>query len=403
MSVHTDISNIISDIRGVDEYITNLEATITGLETELAATQAELDELKSQLFVDGVTTPAFDPGSETGNVGAKGLLTRYTGTITNGVIKLSDGKLYQNVLFPGVVDITNGEQLHNCRVEVPADYLAADSIKACVRILNGSGNTGAQLYDVTVINRAQRVMNGVMGRNTEIRRSVVLGCVDGFSDSTTGSAPQNFGLKIHDSIVPEHAFWQAPSAPSEIHGSDTVGHVDGFQHGVTLQSEIVNTTIDMYVSDRIGTGTPGSARDQGNRYVPSGGANYIVDAATMASYRSASTKLTTPSQSQGGVAHRVQTKGSGSCVMVNRDNLIVAHCHFAGSIIPVNLLDANLPTSMNVTVTDSGFYNDMVNGPGSRATDPAVKGYAIIVKRGKTFRYSGNTWSDGTAVLPTAA
>jgi len=185
---------------------------------------------------------------------------------------------------------------------------------------------------------------------------------------------------------------------SEIHPSDDQSHGDGFQQSVTLASVIENSTILGYVSETIGTGTPGSGRDAGNDYDQ----NYIVTQAQMEAWREELCNYwTDPTQSKYGVAHRLPSGGSVAAVMVNRENLTIRHSYFGGGFATINIMDSALPTDMNVTIEDSTFWNDMKNGHSSG--NPADKGDAILIRAGKNVNLSGNVWSDGTPVQPTYA
>lgn len=356
-------------------------------------------------FVPGVTEPFYFVQADFGgqkNVGNRAgvSLTTYTGPIVGGIAQLSDGGTYENILFPCVVDLRNGEQLINCRVVVPASYTAADSIGACIRCLNGSTNTGAMLRNVEIHNRAQRPMNGVSGRNMYVYETVLTGCVDGFSDSTSGSAPQNWGYRGYDCVITEGAWWYSATVNGIVHPSDTQSHNDCIQKGTTLLSEWHNTVTNQYISEVIGTGTPGSGSDAGNTYVPASGYNFIATQAQMEAWRESLTAVTQPAGAKYGAPHRLPTStssGSSACVMVNRDGLILDHCYLAGAFASINLMDTNLPTAMNVTIRDCTFWNDMRN-PQSRGS---AKGVAIQAASGKTITATGNVWSDGTPVAIT--
>lgn len=354
------------------------------------------------VYVPGVSIPFYEPYSDLAlapkNVGNKAgvTLTTYTGTITNGVASLTDGATYTNILFPCVVDIKNSERLINCRIVVPATYITtADSIKACVRTLNGGTNSAPYLEDCEIHNRAQRPMNGISGRNTTMRRTVITGCVDGWSTSSAGSSPQLYGFDIADCIQPDSAWWYSSTANTDIHTSDTQSHNDGIQHGVsTLRTDVFNTVIGQYVSEIIGTGTPGSGSDAGNTYVPTN-YNYIQSQVTQEGWRNTyANTFSTPSQSMWGRSHRLVTSGgSQAAFMINRENFHADKCYIGGGLAAINLMDSNLPTSMDVDITNCVFYNDMRNSAGRAAT---TKGIAAQATAGKTLTWSGNTWFDGT-------
>lgn len=366
---------------------------------------------KHETFVAGQTEPTYVAASDYSgarNVGTNPAvpLTTYTGTITSGVAQLTDGALYENVQFPCVLDIRSAVTLRNCRVVVPKTYTAVDSIKACVRVLNGAATTGVLFENVEIHNRAQRPFNGITGRNFTFRRGVITGCIDGFSDSAAGSAPNTgVGFTVEDSIVPAVAWWYSPTINSDIHGSDTHSHSDATQKATSLTCTFTNTGLFAYADELIGTGTPGSGSDAGNTYVPSSGYNYIQSQAQMESWRASRLAYrTTAAQSHGAEVHKSSTAGEGSfaAVMLNAANATFTHCYFGGGTVTVNATDTSLPPTMPGGFSGCVFWNDMTNGPGSRATNPAVKGYAVLGQTGKDFAtFAGNTWFDGTPVTIT--
>lgn len=409
MSIYDDIDAAIATLETTKDLLEGSESALLRLGKKVVMLAKENAHLRYELaqcqeppvppFVPGETEPFWDVESDSGNVGAKGDLLEYPGSPnSSGVFILQDGATYENMYFPGVVELRKGEQLINCEVDVPPTYTAADSIKACVRILNGSENVGASLMKVTIRNRSQRVMNGLSGRNAKIRETVVLGCVDAFNVSQSGDAPQISGLDLADSIQPDFAWWYAPTTGTEVHNSDTQVHADGYQHGVALASVLDNMVLLGYVGDSIGTGTPGSGSDAGNAYVQP----YISTQSQMEQWREQHVTIQTdPSQSKYGVSHWLPDGGSVAAIMVNRDHLTVHNSQLAGSFATVNMMDNNLPTNMDVTLVDNVFWNDMKNG--HTAGDPADKGDAILIKKGKTAHLSGNVWSDGTPVTPSYA
>lgn len=342
-------------------------------------------------FTDGITEPQFDLTSMVGNVGnTPGVnLTTYTGTITNGVAQLA-APLYENILFPCVVDIRGNTTLRNCRIVVPKTYTASDSIAGAVRALIGSGVSAVLLEDCEIHNRAQRPLNGIVGRNVTVRRSVITGCVDGFSDSSGGDSTLTFGFRIYDSIVADSAWWYTPTVNSIIHPSDTQSHGDGIQKGTTLTTTVENTVFAAYISEFIGTGTAGSGSET-NTYVPASGFNFIATQAQMETWKNTFGNLATnPTVTRGGVARRLPSSGGSlAAAMVNREGISFDHCYFAGGIATINMMDSNLPTTMNVTITNSTFWADSKNG------------VAIQIPSGKTATITGNTWASGGPVAPT--
>lgn len=367
----------------------------------------------SGAFVPGVTEPFYTIASDYSgarNVGTKAgvALTTYTGTITDGVAQLTDGAVYENILFPCVLDIRSAVTLRNCRIVVPKTYVAADSIKAVVRCLNGAATDNVVFENVEIHNRAQRPFNGISGRNLTLRRCVITGCIDPLSESAGGSAPLTSGksFTVEDCWLGAAAWWYSSTINSDIHGSDTHSHSDITQKSSsTLAATYTNTVLGAYADPLIGTGTPGSGSDAGNTYVPPSGFNFIAAQSQMEAWRATHLAYrTTPAQSMYGVAHELPTAGEGSfaAVMMNADNALFTRCIFGGGVVTVNASDTSLGTTMLGGFVDCTFFNDMVNGPGSRSTDPAVKGYAILGRTGKDFAsFSGNEWFDGTAVAIT--
>lgn len=370
--------------------------------------------LEVPAFIPGVTFPYYIPGSSADSIGSaqtnignretrqNGVeLTTWTGTLTGGVIRVTEDA--ENMLFPGVVDLRNGARLTNCRIVVPSTYTQSDSIRACVRsLLGGAASSGQGLYNCEIHNRAQRPMNGVVGRNLEIHETVVVDCLDGFVDSTAGDAPLNFGLIIHDSVVTDLAFWYTSTVNGIVHGSDTISHNDAWQKSTTLWSEGHNVTLEAYLSPRIGTGTPGAGSET-NPYVPESGFNFITPQATQEAARASRVALfPTSDQTRYGVARLIGTANhSQAGLMVNRDGFLLDKGHFSGGgQAAIDMTDVNLPSSMNIRITNSDFSNDMKNPNISRG---ATKGYVALVRTPKTLvEWSGNEFTDGTPATITS-
>lgn len=360
-------------------------------------------------FIPGETEPFYElhptfMGERNIGVDPGVTLTPYTGTVTNGVATLTAGVLYENILFSSFVN-WNGAHLRNCRIVIPANFAIADSsLNAIVRSLNGASTTGGTMERCEIHNRAQRPLNAVMGRNGTIRRTAVSGCVDGFVDSESGSAPQNYGLILEDVIVCDLAWFYSPTQSPWIHSSDLQTHNDCFQKSTTLACELTNFVGLAYASELVGTGTPGSGSET-NTYVPGSGYNFIAAQAQMEAWRDTFCSfMTTPAQSKYGVAHRLPSSGgSMAAVMVNRGNLTVRKSKLAGGLVTVNMQDTNLPSVTNVIFEDNTFWNDMKNGhnnPDTGVFEPARKGHAITIKSGKTATFTNNKWFDGTNVTP---
>lgn len=355
-------------------------------------------------FTPGVTEPYYEPAADFSgrrNVGTNPNvpLTRWAGTYTAGIAQITDGALYENMLFDGgVVDMRSGATFRNCRFVLPKTYTQTDSVKAVVRILNGSGTTGVVFENCEFHCRAQRPFNGVTGRNATFRRCVITGCIDGFSDSASGGAPQDYGFIIEDCIVPSVAFWYSNPANPDIH-SDTISHSDCIQKTTGLQMLVSNTVLLGYVDEFIGTGTPGSGADAGNPYNPPSGTDFIVAQATMESWRAANTSMSTASQSKYGESHRI-SNGSMVGLMANAGAIDFQKCYFAGGNVCINATDGDLGTAIDIRIENCTFWNDMRSGPGSRSTNPLLKGYAIQALTGTSFEaFTGNKWFDGTALV----
>ena len=360
-------------------------------------------------FIPGVSEPFYEVKADSSgrrNVGTSPNvpLTTYTGSIVDGVAQLQDGALYENILFPCVLDIRSPVTLRNCRVVVPSSYTTtADSIKACVRVLNGANTTNVLIENCEIHNRAQRPLNGITGRNYTMRRTVITGVIDGWSDAAGGSAPQGWGYVVEDCIVPAIAWWYSSTINPDIHSADRGSHSDVFQKTTALQGTVRNSVLLAYIDELIGTGTPGSGRDAGNPYVPPG-FDYTASQSQMEAWRAEFTEMTVASQTKGGVSRRIAGVAGGSlaAVMVNAGALDLDKCQIAGGTVGINAADTALPTVIDMRITDNVFWNDMLNGPGSRSTDPTLKGYAVLTRTGKSFEaFTGNEWSDGTAVAIT--
>lgn len=353
-------------------------------------------------FVSGVTEPYYVPTSDFSgakNVGNTATArTAFGSTVTNGVTQLT-GLLYENLNFINTVVEPRGNGVtvfRNCRFFMDGGYTAADSLRAMVRILNGAGTTEVQFEDCEFHNRAQRVMNGIQGRNGTVRRSVFTGTVDGVSCSTSGSVPQNKGIDVYDSWIGELAWWMTAATPWEGHGTDAT-HNDARQVATTLGSIDDNVVFGATISELVGTGTPGSGSET-NPY----SANYIDAQATQNARRAANTVMTTAAQSFKGVSRRIATNGSMASGMFNRGNISQRHCYYYGGTVGLNIVDAALPSTPVISVKQGTFHNDMLNGHGG---NPATKGHAILLRSGLTVDIptSGadrNLWSDGSTVTP---
>lgn len=356
-------------------------------------------------FKSGITRPVYVPAldfSGARNVGTNPNipLTPYTGPIeTSGVARLTTAGLYENILFNTPIDIRNEVELKNCRVLVPATFAGATPI-ACVTVLNGGTATkNVKLTNTEIINRAQRPMNAFTGRNTRAEKCVTTGTIDGFSYSATGSAPADSRLEIIDSIIRELAWWYSPTINSLIHGSDTQSHSDGIQHNAVGEVYALNTAFYAYVDQFVGTGTPGSGSET-NVWTPPTGYNFIANQAQMEAWRTEkANRFTLASKSPDGLAHRVPNAASFAGIMANLGNITADHCWFAGGNVQINAADSDLPQPPNIRLRNNTHYNDMTSGPGSRTTNPDVKGYAVMQLTGRTFdEFTGNVWSDGTPV-----
>lgn len=349
-------------------------------------------------FVPGVTQPFYVETvdfSGARNVGTNPTipLTPYSGTPTvDGIVQITDGALYENVLFSHPTEVRSQATFKNCRWVIPASWTYAKPF-AVVMILNGATADNIVFEDCEIHNRAQRAMNGVQGRNFVMRRSVITGTIDPWSESSSGSAPLTTrGFEVYDSIAPSLAYWYSNPANSEIH-SDVGSHSDAYQSNTTLQVLLDNTVLAAYVSDFVGTGTPGSGNDAGNPYSPPSGTDYTASQAQMEAWRNTYTVLTTASQTMGGVQRRLQLNGSQAGVMLNLGAVTARHCYFGGGTVSINAVDADVVGS-TVHLIDNLFWNDMLNGPGSRSTNPAVKGFAVLANSTITFgTFTGNAWA----------
>lgn len=358
-------------------------------------------------FVDGVTMPYYVEAADFSgarNVGVPPAvsLEAYAGGSNNGVIQITDGAYYEGILFTGQVEVRSNATFKNCRFVLPLSFVRTDVTKAVVLILNGTGASDILFEDCEIHNRAQRPMNGIMGRNFVMRRSVVTGCVDSWSESGSGSAPNTgYGFRVYDSISPAVAWWYSPTVNSDIHGSDTGSHSDVMQKNTLLTVEFHNTVLAAYCSELIGTGTPGSGRSAGNPYVPPG-YDYTASQTTMVGWKNQFAVYTTASQTMTGNVRRLASDGSMAAFMLNDGNITINNCYLGGGTVTINAVDSSVIES-TVHITNNVFWNDMLNGPGSRSSDPTVKGYAVLFRLNESFgTYSNNLWaaSLGGAAVP---
>lgn len=355
-------------------------------------------------FIPGVTIPFYERTADfTGakNVGAFGSLGTYTGALSGGIYQLTE-PLYENLIFNAPIEPRAAMTIRNCIIRVPKTYVQADSIKACVRTLNGANTDNIVLEDCEIHNLAQRPFNGVSGRNITLRRTVITGCVDPFSESPGGSAPSTSGKSItmEDCIVPGVAGWYSPTINPDIHSADTISHSDVIQKSSSaLLQAGTNCVFLAYLDEFIGTGTPGSGSET-NPYAPPSGFNFIASQAQQEAWRDEF--LNNPSvaaQSYGGVSRR-RGNGSLAAVMLNKDNLLLTNCILDGGNATVNAVDGSMPTVMAGGFVNCTFYNGMGSGPSTRTTDPTVKGNAILTLAGKSWAsFSGNKHPDGTPLV----
>lgn len=344
-------------------------------------------------FMPGVSMPSYVETvdfSGARNVGTNPTvaLVPYAGTVTNGIAQITDGALYENVLFSSVVEVRSAATFRNCRFVLPKTYTQLMNVQAIVQILNGTGAQNILFEDCEIHNRAQRPVNGIMGRNFTMRRSVVTGCVDAWAESSSGSAPNTgFGFVVEDCIAPSVAWWFSPTSNSEIHNQDTGSHSDVMQKNTTLSVSISNTVFGAYVSELIGTGTPGSGSDAGNTYSPQSGYDFTQSQAQMEAWRTANANTwTTPAQSMFGTSRRLATAGSLAGVMLNLGNISLNRCYFGGGSVGLNAVDPDVDWS-TVSITNCVFWNDMMNGHVSGGVpDPTRRGHAILGITGRSFQ-----------------
>lgn len=378
----------------------------------MVAYSVTVGRIPTEEFIDGVTEVRYIPNvnldAAEKNIGNKPGVTRTTQSGTSFGVTQTTLNLYENKDFVNtVVDVrgTGVIRFRNCRITLGNGYTLVDSIGAVVRVLNGSGVTEVIFEDCEIHNRCQRAFSGMSGRNITLIRTVITGGADLFRDvpAGTGSMGATYGYKAYDSWFGDFAWWRTPVVNSEIHPSSLQVHADGGQIGSTLGSELHNCTFAMYVSEFVGTGTPGSGSDAGNPY----SANYIVDQATMESWRATHcSTFTDPALSPDGLSHRLPNGNEGcsvAAVMINRSPVVIDGGHSYGSFIPINASDTNLPNPVtNVTVEAMTFHNDMRNPTGRGSS----KGHAIGTRTGRTYNIPTtgsrrNLWQDGTTVTPT--
>lgn len=385
-----------------------------GLHLDVAGTRVDLltGTAAASSFISGVTQPYY---VETANLdGAKNVgnkagvtLTPYAGTpysaSANGnSYRITDSAVYENILFTGQVMVYGATPtFRNCRFLLPKTFIRTDVTQTVVGVLNGS-TTDAVFEDCEIHNRAQRPFNGIQGRNFRLYRTVITGTNDAFSESTGGTTPtiNNRGFEAYDCIVPSLGFWYSNPANDDIH-SDTGAHVDVYQKQTSLAVRIENSTLIGAASEFIGTGTPGSGRDAGNTYVTASGTDYTASQAQGEAWRTQHTYMSPAAQSMWGVSRRMWNEGSMSCCMLNGNNFTLKHCWLDGGSVGINMVNAGV-TPSTTHLTDNTFWNGMGGGPGSRTTNPAIKGNAILAAGAHVFgTETGNRWADelGGALL----
>jgi hypothetical protein len=365
------------------------------------------DIIPEPQFVPGVTMPFYVPMldfSGPKNVGnLPGVtLTPYLGTTAGGgaLTQLPAGT-YNNVDFGDRrLDPRGVVTLNNCRVTLTTSDFGATSITAVIQRLNGSDPGLFTMNDCEIHCRAQRIMNGFLGRNAVFNRTVVTGCVDGLDTSTAGSAPQTAGTVANDCWIGDHSWWYY-TATGVVHPSDTQSHNDGAQVADTLGVTYNNVFFATWPSEFVGTGTPNSGSDAGNTFA----ASYIATQSVMAGWRASFlNRLTRADQSFAGVARKTSTGGSWAGVMCNRSNITIDHCWFSGGTVQVNAVDPNLLTpNTSVSVKRSTFWNDM--SAGHTIPTSTAKGTAIYTLAGRTYDIpttgaDRNLWFDGETVIP---
>lgn len=355
-------------------------------------------------FVPGVSVPFYEQSDDFSggkNVGAFGQMTPYAGAITSGIATLSTANaVYENVLFPCVLDIRADISLINCMQIVPKTHVYPSSIKACIQILNGNPSN-VLIQNMEIHNRSQRPFNGISGRNFTMRESVITGTIDGWSDSGGGAAPQVMAYLVEDSIMPATAVWFSQTINPDVHNQTQHSHSDVFQKYTDLQGTVRRSVLHSYADEYIGTGTPGSGSET-NPYAPPSGYNYIRPQAEMEALREQFiNEWTTPSQTHTGRAERMSA-GSMAVLMLNRGNLDLDSCVLDGGSVAINAADGNSGSPIiTCRITNNKFWNAMMNGPSARASNPAVKGNATMTTPNtRTFEaFTGNTWGTDGAPL----
>jgi hypothetical protein len=357
-------------------------------------------------FTPGVTMPEYVPTSNF--TGAKNVgnlpgvtLTPYQGTLVgNGSLVQIPAGTYNNIDFGDRrLDVRGAVTMNNCRVTLTSANWGTTSIPAVVQRLNGTNPPGLlTMNDCEIHNRAQRLMNGFLGRHAVFNRCVSTGGVDGLNPSASGGLDQSFGLRFYDCWLGDHAWWYYPTT-GVVHASDTQTHNDSSQVLDANGIEFHNCFFGCWPSEYVGTGTPGSGSET-NPYV----VTYITNQATMNGWRASFlNRITRADQSFQGIPRKTSTGGSWACIMGQRANGLADHCWFSGGGVQVNLSDNALPAATNWTIKRSTFWNDM--GLGHSLTTTA-KGTAIYLFTGYTYNVptSGpdrNVWFDGTTVIPT--
>lgn len=353
-------------------------------------------------FVNGVTMPQFEltidfSGSKNvGNIPGVAL-TPYPGAVQGGLTTINAGT-YDNYDFGNtVLDVRGNATFNNCRSVLTAN---GSSQGDHVRLLNGSF-TLVTFNDCEFHNRAQRIFNGINGRNFVVNRCIFTGYVDCVNNANTGGAPLVTGGVVNDSWLGDHGWWRAGTT-GIVHPSDVATHNDSSQTAMP-NMKWTNCFFGSWPSIWVGTGTPGSGSETNPYSAP-----YIVAQAQMDSWRtSAMTLFTRADQSFQGISKMSSNVGSWSCIMgtlAGGGQLLheVDHCWFSGGGVQINYSNTNLSGSCGF-IKRSTFWNDMTLGHSLTGTN---KGVAVRLLTGLTLDMpttgpDRNLWFDGTTVLPT--
>ena len=94
---------------------------------------------------------------------------------------------------------------------------------------------------------------------------------------------------------------------------------------------------------------------------------------------------------------RVVVSVEGNTLTIDAPLTTALEARLGGGTVTINAASTSLATTVDMSITNCTFYNDMTNGHGS---DPTVKGHAALLSgTTRSFQtFTGNEWFDGIAI-----